>query len=184
VQETQVGGQIDDRQECLSSCVFSQGAALMKRPTASAETLKPDPRYKDKLVSKFINCLMHDGKKSKSQWSFYRAMDIIEQKVKGKEPIEVFKAAIENVKPLIEVRSKRVGGATYQVPIEVTRKRQTSLAIRWILQATRAKKGRPVHLRLAEEFVAAYNKEGAAYTTRENVHRMAEANKAFAHFAW
>jgi len=156
----------------------------MKRATASATTLKPDPRYKDKLVSKFVNCLMHDGKKSIALAVFYRAMDVIEQKVKGKEPIEVFKTAIDNIKPLIEVRSKRVGGATYQVPMEVTRKRQLSLSIRWILQAVRAKRGRPVHRRLSDELIAAFNKEGAAYTTRENVHRMAEANKAFAHFAW
>lgn len=156
----------------------------MKKPTASAETLKPDSRYKDKLVSKFINCLMHDGKKSTAQAAFYRAMDTIEQKMKGKDPLEVFKGAVENVKPMIEVRSKRVGGATYQVPMEVSRKRQQSLALRWILDAVRAKKGRPVSQRLAEELMAAFNKEGAAYTTRENIHRMAEANKAFAHFAW
>ena len=156
----------------------------MKKPTASAETLKPDPRYKDKLVSKFINCIMHKGKKSVAQGIFYRTMDIIEQKIKGKEPLEVFKTAVENIKPLIEVRSKRVGGATYQVPIEVSRKRQLSLAIRWILDAARAKKGRPMAERLADELMAAHNKEGGAYTTRENVHRMAEANKAFAHFAW
>ena len=156
----------------------------MKRATASATTLKPDPRYKDKLVSKFVNCLMHDGKKSTALGAFYRAMDFIEQKVKGKEPIEVFKTAVDNVKPMIEVRSKRVGGATYQVPMEINRKRQMSLAIRWILQAVRAKRGRPVHRRLADELIAAFNREGAAYTTRENVHRMAEANKAFAHFAW
>ena len=156
----------------------------MKKPTASAETLKPDPRYKDKLVSKFINCIMHKGKKSVAQGIFYGTMDIIEQKIKDKEPLEVFKTAVENIKPLIEVRSKRVGGATYQVPIEVSRKRQLSLAIRWILDAARAKKGRPMAERLADELMAAHNKEGGAYTTRENVHRMAEANKAFAHFAW
>ncbi len=156
----------------------------MKKPTASAETLKPDPRYKDKLVSKFINCIMHKGKKSVAQGIFYGTMDIIEQKIKDKEPLEVFKTAVENIKPLIEVRSKRVGGATYQVPIEVSRKRQLSLAIRWILDAARAKKGRPMAERLADELIAAHNKEGTAYTMRENVHRMAEANKAFAHFAW
>ncbi len=156
----------------------------MKKPTASVATLKPDPRFKDKLVSKFVNCLMHCGKKNEAQAAFYRAMDIIEQKMKGKDPLEIFKTALENVKPVIEVRSKRVGGATYQVPMEVNRKRQQSLSIRWILEAVRAKKGRPVHDALAEEFMAAFAKEGAAYTTRENVHKMAEANKAFAHFAW
>ena len=156
----------------------------MKKPTASVATLKPDPRFKDKLVSKFVNCLMHGGKKNEAQSAFYRAMDVIEQKMKGKDPLEIFKTALENVKPMIEVRSKRVGGATYQVPMEVNRKRQQSLAIRWILEAVRAKKGRPIHLSLADEFMAAFAKEGTAYTTRENIHKMAEANKAFAHFAW
>ena len=156
----------------------------MKRPTASAQTLKPDARYKDKLVSKFINYFMLDGKKSTAQRAFYKAMDVIEQKMKGKDPLEVFKTAIENVKPMIEVRSKRVGGANYQVPIQVSSKRQQSLAIRWILQAIRAGKGQPISQRLASELMAAYKKEGTAMNTRENVHRMAEANKAFAHFAW
>ena len=156
---------------------------MRKTFTASQETLQPDSRFSSVLVSKFINCLMWDGKKSTSQTVFYSAMDHIEQKL-SRDPLEVFKQAIENVKPLIEVRSKRVGGATYQVPIEVTSKRQLSLAIRWILEAARSKKGRPMHLRLASELIDAFNKEGAAYTTRENVHRMAEANKAFAHFAW
>jgi small subunit ribosomal protein S7 len=99
-------------------------------------------------------------------------------------PIEVFEAAVENVKPYIEVRSKRVGGASYQVPMQVNRTRQQSLALRWILQAVRDKKGRPMHLKLADELLAAYKKEGVAYTKRENTHRMADANKAFAHFAW
>jgi small subunit ribosomal protein S7 len=156
---------------------------MRKTFTASEETLQPDPRFNSLLVSKFINCLMWDGKKSTALTVFYDAMDHIQQKL-SKDPLEVFKQAIENVKPLIEVRSKRVGGATYQVPIEVTSKRQLSLAIRWILEAARSKKGRPMHLRLATELMDAFNKEGAAYTTRENVHRMAEANKAFAHFAW
>ncbi len=156
---------------------------MRKKFTASEKTLQPDPRYSSILVSKFINCLMWDGKKSIARGVFYRAMDRIEQKL-SRDPLEVFKQAVENIKPLIEVRSKRVGGATYQVPIEVTSKRQLSLAIRWILQAVRSKKGRPVHLRLSDELIAAFNKEGAAYTTRDNIHRMAEANKAFAHFAW
>ena len=155
----------------------------MKSFTASAETLQPDARFKSVLVSKFVNCLMWEGKKSVAQKIFYDAMDQIQKKLQ-KEPLEVFKQAVENVKPLIEVRSKRVGGATYQVPIEVSTRRQQSLAIRWILGSARGKKGKPMHLKLAQELMDAYNKEGGAYTTRENVHRMAEANKAFAHFAW
>jgi small subunit ribosomal protein S7 len=127
---------------------------------------------------------MHDGKKSVAHKVFYDALEIVSKKIADKEPIEVFHQAIENIKPQIEVRSKRVGGAAYQVPMQVNRNRQQSLAIRWILLAVREKKGRPMFQKLAEEFAAAYNKEGAAYTKRENVHRMADANKAFAHFAW
>ena len=127
---------------------------------------------------------MHDGKKSVAQRAFYLAFDLIKERVPEVEPLEVFTQAVENVKPSIEVRSKRVGGATYQVPTPVNSKRQQTLSIRWILQAARAKKGRPIHLRLADEFINAYRREGTAMTTRDNVHRMADANKAFAHFAW
>jgi small subunit ribosomal protein S7 len=127
---------------------------------------------------------MWDGKKTTAQRLFYDAMEIVSKKVGGTQPIDVFHSAVENVKPHIEVRSKRVGGAAYQVPMQVNRARQQSLAIRWILGAVREKKGRPKHQALAEELVAAFNKEGSAMSKRENVHRMADANKAFAHFAW
>jgi small subunit ribosomal protein S7 len=158
----------------------------MPRKFKSTEKyLKPDPRYKSLLVSKFINYMMIKGKKSTSQKMFYDSLDIIQKKLGEKtDPLEVFKQAIENVKPRIEVRSKRVGGATYQVPIEVTRKRQQSLAFRWIRAAARARKGMPMAQRLAEEFLAAYRREGSAIKTREDTHKMAEANKAFAHLAW
>ena len=156
----------------------------MGRITASRTQLKPDPRYGSVLASKFVNCLMWDGKKSVAQDVFYGAMDIIKEKIPDREPIEVFNAAVENVKPHVEVRSRRVGGAAYQVPMQVNRNRQQSLAIRWLLAAVREKKGRPSHMKLAEELLAAYKREGSAYTKRENVHRMADANKAFAHFAW
>ena len=136
------------------------------------------------LASKFINCLMWDGKKSVARTLFYDALDVIQKRVSDQEPIEVFHQAIENIKPHIEVRSKRVGGAAYQVPMQVNRTRQQSLAIRWLLLAVREKKGRPTSQKLADEVLAAYKKEGAAITRRENVHRMADANKAFAHFAW
>lgn len=152
--------------------------------TASREQLRPDPKFGSLLASKFINCLMLDGKKSIAQGVFYRALDIVGQKISDDEPIEIFSRAVENVKPVVEVRSKRVGGAAYQVPMQVNRTRQQSLAIRWILQAVRDKKGRATHEKLAEEIIAAYKREGAAVTKRENVHRMADANKAFAHFAW
>jgi small subunit ribosomal protein S7 len=152
--------------------------------TASRDQLKPDPKNDSILASKFINCLMWDGKKTVAQRVFYDALAEIGKRVPNETPIEVFTQAVENVKPNIEVRSKRVGGAAYQVPMQVNRARQQSLAIRWLLLAIREKKGRPTHLKLADELVAAYNKEGAAVTRRENVHRMADANKAFAHFAW
>ncbi|HUY32681.1 MAG TPA: 30S ribosomal protein S7 [Pirellulales bacterium] len=156
----------------------------MGRITASRAMLAPDPKYGSLLASKFINCLMHDGKKSTAQAVFYDALEIVRGKIKDVEPIEVFTQAVEHVKPEVEVRSKRVGGAAYQVPMQVNRIRQQSLAIRWILLAVREKKGRPTHEKLADELVAAYNREGVAVTKRENVHRMADANKAFAHFAW
>ena len=156
----------------------------MGRITASRTTLAPDPRYGSLLASKFINCLMHDGKKSVAQRLLYGAMDIISEKLKDSDPLEVFTRGLDNVKPEVEVRSKRVGGAAYQVPMQVNRNRQQSLAIRWLLLAAREKKGRSMEQKLADEFIAAYHKEGAAVTKRDNVHRMADANKAFAHFAW
>ena len=156
----------------------------MGRITSSRKQLKPDPRFNSLLASKFINCLMLDGKKSCAQEVFYDALDIIHKKVPDQEPIEVFHQAVENVKPAIEVRSKRVGGAAYQVPMQVNRTRQQSLAIRWLLLAVREKRGRPTCTRLADELVAAFNREGTAMTRRDNVHRMADANTAFAHFAW
>ena len=156
----------------------------MGRITASRAQLKPDPVYNSVLASKFVNCLMWDGKKAIAQRVLYSALDEIKKRLPAEEPIEVFNQAIENVKPQIEVRSRRVGGAAYQVPMQVNRNRQLALAIRWVLMAVRDKKGRPTHLKLADELQAAYNREGAAMTRRENVHRMADANKAFAHFAW
>jgi small subunit ribosomal protein S7 len=155
-----------------------------KKFTAGHKHHKPDPKYNSDLVQKFINCIMIQGKKSVAYRVFYDAMDIIAKKVKDAPPQDVFTQAIENVKPYIEVRSKRVGGATYQVPMQVNQRRRLSLAIRWIREACRDKKGKPMAERLADEILAAYKKEGAAIQTRENVHRMAEANKAFAHFAW
>ncbi|MFO0792480.1 MAG: 30S ribosomal protein S7 [Candidatus Brocadiaceae bacterium] len=146
--------------------------------------LQPDTKFKSKLVSKFINCLMSKGKKSVAEKVFYDAMDIVTKKIGDVEPLEIFETIINNVKPLVEVRSKRVGGATYQVPVEVPKQRQQSLAIRWIINAAKAKKGRPMFQRLAEEIDDAYKKQGTAITQRENTHKMAEANKAFAHFAW
>lgn len=160
------------------------------RITHSEAQLRPDPRYNNVLLSKFINCLMRDGKKAVAQRCMYDAMEIIDQKL-AKEPAEdkpenalaVFQRAIGNVRPHVEVRSKRVGGANYQVPMPVNDRRQQSLAFRWILQATRGEKGRPISQRLADEIYAAAKGEGKAMATRDQTHRMAEANRAFAHFA-
>ena len=156
----------------------------MGRITASRTQLKGDPRHDSMLASKFINCLMNDGKKTTAQRVFYDALAIIKEKVPGEEPVEVFNQAVENVKPHIEVRSKRVGGGAYQVPMQVNKTRQQSLAFRWLLAAVRDKKGRPMADKLSEELMAAYRKEGAAMSKREKVHRIAEDNKEFAHFAW
>jgi small subunit ribosomal protein S7 len=156
----------------------------MGKRTASAETLKPDPRYGSRLASKFMNCLMWGGKKATAQRIFYNALEQIQKRMQDVNPIDVFTQAVENVKPSVEVRSKRVGGANYQVPMQVNRTRQQSLSIRWIIGAARSKTGRPMFVRLAEELMAAYRREGEAMTKRENTIKMAEANKAFAHFAW
>jgi len=157
---------------------------MAKKFTASAKQLKPDAKFNSKLASKFINSMMWQGKKSVAQQIFYDAMEAVSKKVKDVSPLEIFETAINNVKPHLEVRSKRVGGASYQVPMPVNPRRQQSLAFRWILAASRGKKGRGMSERLAAELFDAYNKQGGAMTTRENIHKMAEANKAFAHFAW
>ena len=157
---------------------------MAKKFTVSHTSRKTDPQYGSRLAEKFINCLMWDGRKNAAQNVFYGAMDIIAREIKDVSPIEVFEAAVNNVKPTIEVRSKRVGGSSYQVPMQVSQKRQLSLAIRWILQSVRSKKGKPAASRLAAELLDAYKREGGAMSMRENVHRMADANKAFAHFAW
>src|SRR5881394_74512 len=157
---------------------------MASKRTASQSTLKPDPKHNSVLASKFINCLMWDGKKATAQRIFYDALDQIKKRMPDADPIDVFTQAVEHVKPTVEVRSKRVGGATYQVPMQVNRTRQQSLAIRWIIGAARSKSGRPMYLRLAEEFMAAYRREGEAMTKRDNTIKMADSNKAFAHFAW
>ena len=153
--------------------------------TRSEEQLRPDPKYGNKTLSRFINCLMYGGKKSVAQRVVYDALAEIETRTKGTPTaIEVFEKAIQNVRPEVEVRSKRVGGANYQVPMQVNRKRQQSLAFRWILEAARSEKGKPMATRLSKELMDASKNEGKAVGIREQTHRMADANKAFAHFAW
>jgi small subunit ribosomal protein S7 len=155
-----------------------------KKWTQSAAQLKPDVRYNSVLISKFINAIMLDGKKSTATRVMYDALDIVAKRIKDATPDQVFDQAVQNCKPNVEVRSRRVGGSNYQVPMPVNRKRQQTLAFRWIREAARAKSGRPLSQALAQEILDAYKGEGTAVTSRENVHRMAEANKAFAHFAW
>ncbi len=157
---------------------------MAKKFESTSRFVKPDWRFQSVLAQKFINSLMKQGKKRVAENIFYTAMGFIEESVKDKPVGDVFKEAVENVKPVVEVRSRRVGGATYQVPVEVRPNRRQSLAIRWILEAARSKKGKPMAKRLSEELIDAYRRQGAAFTARENVHRMADANKAFAHFAW
>ncbi len=144
---------------------------------------RPDPRYQSELVAKFVNSIMRDGKKSTAERAFYQAMDVIREK-SGKEPMEVFQKALENVKPYLEVRSRRVGGATYQVPVEVSQNRRTALAIRWIIGFARGRKGMPFSQRLATELLDAFQNQGEAIKKKQNTHKMAEANKAFAHYRW
>ena len=156
----------------------------MPRSYKSTETyLKPDPRFSSKLAAKIINKLMLDGEKTKAQRIFYDALDMVAGRVQA-EPLDIFTKAIDNLKPHLEVRSKRVGGATYQVPREVSRRRQQGLAIRWLVDAARSKRGKPMAKRLADELFDAFNNQGAAVTKKENVHKMAEANSAYSHFAW
>ncbi len=144
---------------------------------------QPDPVYGDRIVAQFINCMMRSGKKSTAEGLFYDAMDIIEKKLNQKG-IDVFHKALNNAKPLVEVKSRRVGGATYQVPIEVRSDRRNALAIRWMINFTRARSGKTFAEKLANELIDASKNEGSTIKKREDTHRMAEANKAFAHFRW
>ena len=157
---------------------------MAKKFRSTSIFTKPDVRFKSLLVTKLINAILYGGKKSTAERIVYDAADILKERVPDQEPIKVVETALENIRPLLEVRPRRVGGATYQVPMEVPRHRGTALAIRWLLEAARAKKGKAMHVKLAEELLDGYNKQGAAFAKRENTHKMAEANKAFAHFAW
>ena len=153
----------------------------MRRRRPERREILPDPLYGDLIVAKFVNNLMQDGKKSIAEKLFYNSLEIIKQREK-KDGLEVFKKALENVSPLVEVKSKRIGGATYQVPTEVRDRRKSALAMRWLIQYSRARKGQTMADRLAVEFIAASKGEGGSFKKKEDTHRMAEANKAFAHF--
>jgi small subunit ribosomal protein S7 len=145
---------------------------------------RPDPRFSNRVVMRFVNSLMQRGQKATALKIFYASLAIIKEKVPEKEPLEVFLQSIENVKPRIETKSRRVGGATYQVPVQVKPKRQISLAMKWVVNAARSKKGRPMHARLADELVAAFRNEGESVKKRDDTHKMAESNRAFAHLAY
>ena len=154
----------------------------MRRRRPDKRIILPDPIYNDIVVAKFINYIMKGGKKSIAEGIFYSSLNIIKEQSKNNEPLEIFKKALENVAPVVEVKSKRIGGATYQVPIEVSQNRRFALAMRWILSYSRSRKGKTMANRLASELIAASNKDGSAYKKKEDTHKMAEANKAFAHF--
>ncbi|MEK7558350.1 MAG: 30S ribosomal protein S7 [Patescibacteria group bacterium] len=156
----------------------------MRRPFKKKNTVPPDLIHDSVKVSKFINYIMGSGKKSAARKIVYGAFDIIKEKEKGMTPFEVFELALKNATPQMEVRSRRIGGANYQVPREVRPERRFMLALRWIIEAARAKKGAPMKKHLAEELMFAAKNEGAAIKKKEDTHRMAESNKAFAHFTW
>ncbi len=154
----------------------------MRRRRPEKRKISKDPIYNDLIVAKFVNYIMKDGKKSIAEKIFYSSLDIIKEKLKVDQPVDVFKKALDNVGPILEVKSKRIGGATYQVPMEVSRDRRMALAMRWILIYSRTRKGKNMAGKLAAELIAASNKEGSSIKKREDTHKMAEANKAFAHF--
>ena len=156
----------------------------MRRRRAEKRGQLADPKFKNKVLSKFMNMVMERGKKSLAEKIVYGALDMIREKVKDKDPLEVFLQALENARPLLEVKSRRIGGATYQVPIEVKLDRGQFIAMRWIRDFARQQKGKPMRERLAAEIMNAYKKEGPSMKKREDTHRMAEANKAFAHYKW
>ncbi len=156
----------------------------MRRKVKNRNIAKPDLSYNSVKVGKFINYVMDSGKKNTSRKVVYGAFDIIKEKTKNPNPLEIFDLAIKNASPLMEVRSRRIGGANYQVPREVRPERKMALAFRWIIDAAQAKKGAPMAKKLADELIAASNNEGSAIKKKEDTHRMAEANKAFAHFTW
>ena len=156
---------------------------MPRRREVPQRVIIPDPRYKNKLVSKFIAKVMRDGKKSTAESVFYGALEIIEEKT-GQSPVEVFEKAVENVRPQVEVKSRRVGGSTYQVPTEVRASRKTALAIRWLISYSRSRSEKSMSVKLAAEFMDAANNRGASVKKREDTHKMADANKAFAHYRW
>ncbi|MBW7995795.1 MAG: 30S ribosomal protein S7 [Candidatus Glassbacteria bacterium] len=156
---------------------------MSRRKVAEKREIQPDPRFQSTLVTKFINCMMLDGKRSTAENIFYRSLALVEEKT-GQPGLNVFKQAVNNTKPALEVKSRRVGGATYQVPVEVRPDRRTALALRWLIGFARARSEKTMYERLAAELTAAYRNEGSTVKKKEDTHRMAEANRAFAHYRW
>lgn len=156
---------------------------MPRKGSVSKRRIQPDPKFKDDMASKFINALMYDGKKSKAEKIFYKALEMIQDKM-GKDSLEVFHSAMDNVKPVLEVRPRRVGGATYQVPMEVNHFRRQSLSIRWVINAARSRQGISMEEKLAGEIMDAAQGRGGAMKKKEDAYRMAEANRAFAHYRW
>ena len=156
----------------------------MRRRRADKRDVIPDPKYNSKLITRFVNVIMVGGKKSTAERIMYKALDIVSEKTGNKDALEALQKAMDNVRPLLEVKPRRVGGATYQVPIEVRNERGSSIAMRWIRDFARQKKGKPMEEKLANELIDAFNSQGSSMRKREDMHKMAEANKAFAHYKW
>ena len=175
-------GDNEDLNTALSD-LSNKGYFMSRRRKAVKRQVMPDPKFNDKVVSKFTSCLMYDGKRSTAEKIVYGAFEFIEKKI-GTEPIKVFHDALDNVQPQLEVRSRRVGGATYQVPVEVRPKRSQALALRWLIDASRKRKDKSMSDKLFSEIFDAYNKKGSSIKKKEDTHKMAESNKAFAHYRW
>ncbi len=156
----------------------------MRRRRALRREVTPDPKFNNKTISRFVNMLMIDGKKWNAEKIVYGSLDIVVQKTQKSDPIEILQKAIDNVRPLLELKSRRVGGATYQIPVEVKGDRGASLALRWIRNAARGRKGKPMQQRLADEILDAYHGQGTSVKKKEEIHKMAEANRAFSHYRW
>ena len=156
----------------------------MRRRRAIRREVTPDPKFNNKLISRFMNIVMEDGKKWNAEKILYGALDVVAAKTQKADPVEVLTKAIDNVRPLLELKSRRVGGATYQIPIEVKGDRGAQLAMRWMRNAARGRKGKPMKQRLADEIVEAYHGQGSAVKKKEEIHKMAEANRAFSHYRW
>ena len=156
----------------------------MRRRRALRREVNPDPKFGNKTISRFVNMLMIDGKKWNAESIVYGSLEVVAQKTQKADPLEVLNKAVDNVRPLLELKSRRVGGATYQIPVEVKGDRGVSLALRWIRNAARGRKGKPMQQRLADEILDAYHGQGTAVKKKEEIHKMAEANRAFSHYRW